>query len=185
MAELLFAACAAPGAVEVASAGLGALVGEPIDRSSAAVLAELGLDPSRHRARQFDPALAEQADLVLTAERAHRDAVIAAVPAAYRHTFTLKEFARLAVPADDPVADSAAGPAAGPRAVIAAAARRRADVGPVPLADDDVPDGYGLPVAPVRAIAREIAGAVKTAADLLAPPPARRPRPAARPLPRR
>jgi protein-tyrosine phosphatase len=176
MAERLFAACAAPGTVEVASAGLAALDGHPIDHGSAVVLAELGLDPAGHRARQFVPALAEEADLVLTAERAQRDDVIAAAPTAHRYTFTLKEFARLA------------GPAADPRAVIARAAERRGMAGPVPRAEDDVRDGFGLAGPAVREIAREIARAVKAAADLLAPPPpARRPRPAhaGRPLPRR
>jgi protein-tyrosine phosphatase len=174
MGELFFATCAAPGAVEVSSAGVAALVGDPIDTSSARVLADLGLDPNRHRARQFEPAMATEADLVLTAERSHRDDVIAAAPATFRHVFTMKEFARLV---------QHAGPGE-PREVIRRAADLRAVVGPVPAEDDDVPDGYRLDVPAVTAIARQIARAVKEAADVLAPrPPARRPRPYARPRP--
>jgi protein-tyrosine phosphatase len=176
MAELLFAACAAPGTVAVSSAGLGALVGQPIDTSSATVLTGLGLDPSGHRARQFETAMATEADLVLTAERAHRDAVIAAAPTAFRHTFTMKEFARLV-------------PHAGrgdPREVIRRAADLRGLYGAVPLEQDNVPDGYRLDVRAVTGIARQIARAVKQAADALAPPtPRRRPRPYARPRPSR
>jgi protein-tyrosine phosphatase len=174
MAELFFLACAAPGAVEVESAGLAALVGDPIDTSSATVLADLGLDPTQHRARQFEPAMAIEADLVLTAERSHRDDVITAAPTTFRQVFTMKEFARL-VPL--------AGPGE-PREVIRRAADLRAVVGPVPAEDDDVPDGYRLDVPAVTVIARQIARAVKEAADVLAPPPPRRrPRPYARPRP--
>jgi len=175
MAELFFAACAAPGSVEVSSAGLGALVGDPIDTSTAVVLADVGLDPTQHRARQFTEQLALEADLVLTAEASHRDDVIAAVPTAYRRVFTMKEFARLLphAGAGDPVE------------VISRAADARARVGPVAPEADDVPDGYRLDVPAVRGIARQIARAVKDAADVLAPaPPPRRPRPAERPRPR-
>ena len=175
MAELFFLACAAPGAVEVTSAGLAALVGQPIDTSAAIVLADVGLDPTRHRARQFTPELALAADLVLAAEREHRDDVIAAVPTVHRRVFTMKEFARLL-----PVAGG--GRAVG---VIERAGQLRGQGGPVPAEEDDVRDGYRLDVPTVRTIAREIAQAVKDAADVLAPaPPPTRPRPVERPRPR-
>ena len=176
MAELFFLACAAPGSVEVTSAGLAALVGDPIDTSAAIVLADVGLDPTRHRARQFTPELALAADLVLAAEREHRDDVIAAVPSAHRRVFTMKEFARLLPAAGTGTATE----------VIARAGLLRGQVGPVPPEADNVRDGYRLDVPTVRAIAREIAQAVKDAADVLAPaPPVRsRPRPIPRPSPR-
>jgi len=176
MAELFFLACAAPGSVEVTSAGLAALVGDPIDTSAAIVLADVGLDPTRHRARQFTPELAMAADLVLAAEREHRDDVIAAVPSAHRRVFTMKEFARLLPAAGTGTATE----------VIARAGLLRGQVGPVPPEADNVRDGYRLDVPTVRAIAREIAQAVKDAADVLAPaPPVRsRPRPIPRPSPR-
>jgi protein-tyrosine phosphatase len=174
MAELFFLACAAPGAVEVGSAGLGALVGDPIDTSAAIVLADVGLDPTRHRARQFTPELALAADLVLAAEREHRDGVIAAVPAAHRRVFTMKEFARLL-----PLAGGGT-----PTEMIARAGALRGQAGAVPAEEDNVRDGYRLDVPAVRAIAREIAQAVKDAADVLAPAPAAaRPRPGERPRP--
>jgi protein-tyrosine phosphatase len=174
MGELFLRACAAPGTVEASSAGVAALVGESIDTSTAVVLAEIGLDPTRHRARQFEPEMALEADLVLTAEVLHRDLVVQAAPTAHRRTFALKEFARIL-------------PHAGtgdPAEVIARAADLRGRLGPVPADEDDVPDGYRLDVAPVRGIARQIAQAVKDVADVLAPPPPpRRPRPYSRPRP--
>jgi protein-tyrosine phosphatase len=174
MAELFFLACAAPGSVEAGSAGVSALVGEPIDHGTAVVLSEIGLDPSRHRARQFEPYMAAGVDLILTAERLHRDLVVQSAPSAHRRTFALKEFARLV---------SRTGPG-DPREIVRAAAQVRGELGAVPTEEDDIPDGYRLEVPAVRRIAREIAHAVKDVADVLAPPPpVRRPRPHGRPRP--
>ena len=77
------------------SAGTHALVGAPIDTSTAVVLGEFGLDPSLHSGTQFEPRMAADADLVLTAQRKHRDLIIGKIPSTFRRTFTLKEFARL------------------------------------------------------------------------------------------
>ena len=52
--------------VEVASCGTGDWhVGRPMDERAAATLSARGYDPSRHRARQFDPSWLERHDLVL------------------------------------------------------------------------------------------------------------------------
>ncbi len=52
--------------VEVTSSGTGGWhVGNPMDRRAAATLSAAGYDPSRHRARQYDPASAGTTDLVL------------------------------------------------------------------------------------------------------------------------
>jgi protein-tyrosine phosphatase len=187
MAELLARAWADPRAdLALSSAGLGALVGSGIDRSSASVLGQLGIDPTRHRARQFRPELAAGADLVLTAETGQRDVVIAEVPSAYRRTFTMKEFARLARQATATV----------PREVVAELAWRRGDEGPVPDHADDVADPFRAPISEARAAAQEIAAAVQVtlrvlgfAAGALAPTGAepvasRRPSPRPRPRPR-
>ena len=59
--------------VEVETAGTGDWhVGHPMDRRAAAVLAAAGLDPSAHRAQQFDPAWFERFDLVLAMDAANR-----------------------------------------------------------------------------------------------------------------
>lgn len=137
--------------VTVESAGMAALVGHEIDYGSASVLAELGIDASAHRARQFEPAMAAGADLVLTAERAHRDLVLTQVPTALRRTFTMKEFARVVPHADGDT----------PAEVIAAVAAARGMFGQVPLPADDVPDPYRGGVSRAKEIAEQISATVR------------------------
>jgi protein-tyrosine phosphatase len=101
--------------------------------------------------------MAADADLVLTAERAHRDAVLTEVPTAFRRTFTLREFARLA---------SYAGP--GPAGdVVAQAAASRPAVGAVALEDDDVPDPYRRQTRHAVAVAEQVSESVHTCLDVL------------------
>jgi len=83
--------------VEVSSAGVAALVGEPMPDQAAAQTIGYGGNPSGHSARQLTAAMIEDADLVLTMERAHRADVVRLVPRANRYAFTLPEFARLSV----------------------------------------------------------------------------------------
>jgi protein-tyrosine phosphatase len=152
MAELLFRSWADPDAgVTVSSAGVQALVGESMDTSSATVLADLGIDPSGHRARQFEPWMAAAADLVLTADVFHRDLVLTELPTAYRRTFTMKEFARL-TPHLRPGSHGE---------VIAAAAAARFVDGPPPEGADDMPDPYLGDVAQARAILAQITQSVQ------------------------
>jgi protein-tyrosine phosphatase len=80
-------------AVTVGSAGLHALVGEPVAPDMAR-LSHVPLDG--FAARQLTAELVEDADLVLTMTREQRAAVVSKVPAAVRRTFTLAEFAALA-----------------------------------------------------------------------------------------
>ncbi len=75
--------------VEVSSAGLGALVGRPIDPTAQELLAEHGLDASRHRARQVDADILARADLVLVMERKHLKAISEQAPEASGKTFLL------------------------------------------------------------------------------------------------
>lgn len=81
--------------VHVLSAGTRAPVGEPMDRSSAAVLRRLGGDPAPLRATGLTAALTADADLVLTMTREHRRAVLEMAPRSLRRTFTLLEAADL------------------------------------------------------------------------------------------
>jgi protein-tyrosine phosphatase len=180
MAELLCRAWADPRAdLRTSSAGVAALVGHGIDTSTASVLGQLGIDPTRHRARQFEPYLAERADLVLTAEAAHRDRIMAEVPSAFRRTFTLKEFARLARLAT----------ATDPHEVVAELARQRGADGPVAAGVDDLPDPYRGRISRARLVAEQVTDAVRATVEVLgfAPQPAaagRRPSPRPRPRPR-
>jgi protein-tyrosine phosphatase len=168
MAELLFRSWMSPGRdVTISSAGMQALVGHGIDRSSASALGQLGIDPSHHRARQFETWMARDADLVLTAERSHRDQVMTDLPAAFRRTFTMKEFARLA---------RHVAPAS-PDAVIADVAAIRGIDGPVASEVDDMPDPYRGRINQARSIAQQVTDTVRVAIEVLGLSPADHPAP--------
>lgn len=67
---------------EIASAGIGALVGYPADTQASTIAAEHGLDLSPHTARQLNASLCEQYDLLLVMESGHIDAVTDISPTA-------------------------------------------------------------------------------------------------------
>lgn len=167
---LLRSALGAGAGIEVASAGLGARVGAPVDESVRRLLLGRGV-PADGRARQLTPDLVRAADVVLTMTAAQRGAVVSRVPAAVRRVFVLRELAalaRLADPMDRPEA-LGSGPEAADRltALVASAGRLRALRGP--SADDDVPDPYGRgEEAHARAFAL-VTDAVDGLAGFLAP----------------
>jgi protein-tyrosine phosphatase len=82
-------------AVHVASAGVRALTGQPMDGNAAAELRRLGGDATTFRARQLTGEIAGRADLVLTATRALRSRVLEEAPRALKRTFTIREFAAI------------------------------------------------------------------------------------------
>ncbi|MGO1174265.1 MAG: hypothetical protein ACTHXO_11820 [Actinomycetaceae bacterium] len=129
--------------ITVGSAGVGALVGNPIDAPVAELLAERGTDTSGFEARALTERIANRADVVLTATREHRSAVVEAAPALVRRAFTLRELARLVGGIDEADVVDRAGEGTTPadrlRALVAIASRRRVQVDP---ALDDVPDPY-------------------------------------------
>jgi low molecular weight protein-tyrosine phosphatase len=132
--------------IRVASAGLAARVGEPVDEPMRRLLRERGLSTAAVAARQLTPDLVRQADLVLTMTTEQRAAVVAQVPAAVRRTFTLREFAGLAALAAPDAGSGPGGPAARLRALAQAAPRARArrTAGPD---HDDVEDPFRRPEA--------------------------------------
>ncbi|MUV15140.1 low molecular weight protein-tyrosine-phosphatase [Noviluteimonas gilva] len=73
--------------VVVESAGLAALVGNPIDPIAERVLADHGLTAQGHAARQVTEAMISQADLVLAMQRRHVGAIHAIAPQARGKTF--------------------------------------------------------------------------------------------------
>jgi len=134
------------GRFSVGSAGINAVVGADMDSFTRNELTRCGLHRAartRHVARQLDRVTVATADLVLTAERAHRAFVVATHPAALRTTFCLLEFPRLLASANlnplehDPVQRA--------RTAVAAAAMERGMVPSVSLEDDAVPDPMGMP----------------------------------------
>lgn len=124
--------------IHVTSAGLDALVGEPVHGPMARLLVAAGVDASGFLARQLEAPDIRSADLVLTMTAAQRRAVVTILPSAVRRTFTLVEFTAIAALAG---ADAGSG-GAGARlaAVLRAAPRARALRGPAN--DDDVEDPY-------------------------------------------
>jgi len=149
-------------AVRVRSAGVRALVGDPMNTSSAAELRRLGGDPTGFFASQVTPARATEADLVLTATRELRSRVLEEAPRALKRTFTIREFAALA--ADD----SAHHRVSGPKDLVASAASWR---GSAQIVEYDVRDPIGQSAevhreiaeildADCEAIARAVTGAI-------------------------
>jgi len=75
--------------VTIESAGLAALVGNPIDPTAESVLLAHGVSAAKHVARQVSPELINAADIVLVMDRRHMSAVHAQVPHARGKTFLL------------------------------------------------------------------------------------------------
>ncbi|MDR1394539.1 MAG: hypothetical protein LBJ62_11410 [Bifidobacteriaceae bacterium] len=122
----------------LASAGIGArqVVGSGTDRWTAALLGKRGIDVSPHQARQLNGAIIGQAELILTMEQSQRSWVLAENPAAVKRTFTLVEFARLAVAVRGQNPQSVSD-------MIRRAADSRAVYRPVDEANDEIPDPHG------------------------------------------
>lgn len=68
--------------IAVSSAGIGAWEGQPASEHAVSVLAEIGIDISRHRARMLTRGIIDGAALVVAMARMHRDYAIALAPAA-------------------------------------------------------------------------------------------------------
>ena len=78
--------------VQIASAGLGALDGQPPSEYAVQVMAELGIDISYYRSQSLRVPLVEQADFIFTMTRQQQDAIQTIYPAAAEKTFVLREF---------------------------------------------------------------------------------------------
>jgi protein-tyrosine phosphatase len=142
--------------VIVESAGVYGHEGSPIAPGSASALRALGIEDDGHRGRLLTPEIVDSADLVLTMEERHREAILARSPHAQDRTFALREFARLAGGAAPPEGDAAARA----RALVRAAGLRRTAL---PWAGvDDVPDPYGGPSEGYHACAALILAEVGT-----------------------
>ncbi|WP_029291602.1 protein-tyrosine-phosphatase [Cellulomonas sp. HZM] len=133
-----------PPAIEVSSAGVGAVVGSPMTLEMQELVASRGGVPGEFAARALTSEMVAASDLVLAATRQHRAAVVELFPAAVRRTFTLRELARLAAgvdPADLP----GAGATTADRltALVRLATMRRGMTPAARPQDDDVVDPYG------------------------------------------
>lgn len=81
--------------VQVTSAGIHGFLDQPMDGPMAAELVTRGGDPAYFRSRRLTFDMVQDADLVLTAEVAHRTFVLDDRPAAFRKMFTFGQFERI------------------------------------------------------------------------------------------
>ena len=84
--------------LNVASAGLQALVGEPAHPYSIEVAESHHLDLSQHQAHQVDSALVQWADLILVMEHGQRKLLTNLFPESSGKAFLIGEFARIEIP---------------------------------------------------------------------------------------
>lgn len=84
--------------VQVASAGLGALVGQPADPLACDLMRERGLDIAGHRARQINLDLCQRADLILVMDKEQRRAVEQRYPFTSGRVFRMGESSGQDVP---------------------------------------------------------------------------------------
>jgi low molecular weight protein-tyrosine phosphatase len=148
--------------IAVASAGTRALVGQPMTDDTARELVRLGGDPASFVARQVTAAMVKDADLVVTATRAHRSEVVTLSPRATRYTFTAVELARLLRELEPWMLSGDAGARA--LDLAARAASRRGFTPPVPRGADDVTDPYGRAPRDYRRASDQMEPAVDTLA---------------------
>lgn len=81
-------------AVIAQSAGLYAREGEPASREAVKVMAEMGIDISRHQAQMLNNNLLQWADLILTMTMDHYQGIIRKYDIPSRRIYTLAEFSR-------------------------------------------------------------------------------------------
>lgn len=73
----------------ISSAGIGALVGNPMDKTAHEVLQEHGLEHVSHRARQVDSEMLHRADLILAMEQSHIQHIRQIAPEVHGKTFLM------------------------------------------------------------------------------------------------
>lgn len=73
----------------ISSAGIGALVGNPMDKTAHEVLNDHGMEHTSHRARQVDSEMLHRADLILVMEQSHVQHIRQIAPEVHGKTFLL------------------------------------------------------------------------------------------------
>ncbi|HEV7171271.1 low molecular weight phosphatase family protein [Pedococcus sp.] len=160
------------GAVEVRSAGTGALVGSSMEPAARSLLESNGYSAEGFVARQLHAELVAEADLVLTATRAHRGKVAALHPKALQYVFSFREFADLVVPLGDGLPDAGAAMGTGEaadhlRTVVMAAKAQRGTRAPLRDDDADIVDPYRQPQVVFDRMATQIMEALPIVARAL------------------
>jgi protein-tyrosine-phosphatase len=127
--------------VEVDSAGLSALENDPASVQAQTVMKEYGIDLSGHRAKQLDPQVLGQYDLILAMTMSHKQQILNFRPDLENKVFLIKE--------------------------IAAQKMQETNVQSENLnrADSDVSDPYGQTVAVYQRTAAELLQAIEAILD--------------------
>ena len=162
--ERLLAAGLVGTGVTVGSAGTRAVVGHAMSAPMVPLVEAAGASADGFAARQLTAELVREQDLVLTATRAHRSAVVELVPAAVRRTFTVRELARLLTTAGALPGSTVAERVEAVPATIALVR------GPAALADDDIVDPIGRSDAVYRESFEQLAPAVAAIVQALRGP---------------
>lgn len=89
--------------IEVSSAGVAALPGNPASSEAVEALAGMGVSAEEHRASRLTPEAVEEADLILTMTASQREYVRDKFPGAEGKIFTLAEYAGAGGDVPDPV----------------------------------------------------------------------------------
>ena len=169
IAEILLGrALGGTGGIRVSSAGLHARTGSPVDEQMGRLL---GGPVPDFAARQVSAQMIRTAGVVLTMTRQQRSAVVSAVPAAVRRTFTLPEFADLVELAGRSDAGPPAGTAADRLAALTRQAPRLRSLR-ASGAHDDVGDPYGRDAAAYATAVSDIRQAVARIVRAVTPTPA-------------
>lgn len=84
--------------INVESAGLGALVGEPASEHAIELMKERGIDISSHRGQQLTPELVTGTDLILVMESRHKRVIEENEPMVRGKVFRLGEWQDLEIP---------------------------------------------------------------------------------------
>ena len=156
-------------AVRVVSAGTMAEDGAAMETESAELSVRYGGDPTEHRARYLTEAIVADADLVLTASREHRAAVVSLHPRANRYAFTLVEFARLLGEVDEADPTERRGWKSAGDVVASAASVRGMGARLQDASLDDIADPYRRSMARHEETAAQISAAVDTVVAALCP----------------
>lgn len=88
-AEILLREALANPGYTVSSAGIGALVGKPVEATAAGVLRTHGHFVHKHQARQLSRAMLHETDLILVMERPHMEHILKIAPEARGKIFLL------------------------------------------------------------------------------------------------